>query len=112
MIHEWITFQGKEVSLNTVDHQHLSNVIWYWRLVCGQLYKEGLQELRDRFNGQILPYRPHTDFKSELEFLRYKGYLSPFDESGVAIISFQGNVIGEIRRLPDSLLEVKEETPA
>ena len=33
-VREWFTFQGKKVTLQTIDHQHLSNCYWYLRVIC------------------------------------------------------------------------------
>lgn len=97
---KWITFQGKEVSTETADHQHLSNCIWFAEVFFGIPLPEVQQAIRDRFNGQILPYRPHVDFEDEIKGLRDRGHLSKFDVNGVAVITYGGKTIGEIRRFP------------
>lgn len=58
------------------------------------IYKEQLEQ---RFNGQLLPYRPHVSFKAEIEMLEEKKML--FDDEkhmNKKIIMFGGLEIGEI----------------
>lgn len=97
---KWITFQGKEASTETADHQHLSNCIWFLHVFFHTRNEDIERAIRDRFNGQILPYRPHVDFEMEIEALRMGGHLSEFDVNGVAIITFDGKTIGEVRKFP------------
>lgn len=95
----WKTFQGKEASTDTVDHQHLSNCYWFAMIVLG-VKKEGLevykQAMRERFNGQILPYRPHVDFTYEIDFLKEKRYIQSTDYKTKEEIYFNGILVGEI----------------
>jgi hypothetical protein len=62
---------------------------------------ELLQAIKDRFNGQILPYRPHVDFIQEIEMLEDYGYLGKPFANGVSLITYKGVVIGEVRQFPD-----------
>lgn len=104
---EWTTFQGKKVSTETVDHQHLSNCIWFIEVFwidspMAQAHRQELmQAIKDRFNGQLLPYRPHIDFKEEIYRLREYGYLGKPFSNGVALITYRGVAIGEVRGFPD-----------
>lgn len=95
---EWTTFKGKTVSLKTIDHQHLSNCYWYLKILL-RATKEQLQPLveesKDRFNGQILPYRPHVEFKQEIEMLGAKGLIRRL-KLGKYEIVYHGEIIGEI----------------
>lgn len=102
---EWRTFRGKKVTLQTIDHQHLSNIYWFQRIIWNAPVSElGFvkDELTERFNGQLLPYRPHIDFKMEIDFLREKGMLMPvINESSTMDphkqeIWFNGSCVGEI----------------
>lgn len=95
----WTTFQGKIVSSDTADHQHLSNCYWYWKLVGDSKFdsENFLVPIKERFNGQILPYRPHVDFKYEISALRRKGYLKQGDKFNFKQeIVYNGLIIGEI----------------
>lgn len=67
-----------------MEHQHLSNTIGYLEilLTLGKINKKGSEdymeklqtsivpELEERFNGEILPYKPHYAFEEDL----YKEY--------------------------------------
>lgn len=99
----WLTFKGKKISISTIDHQHLSNCYWYL-LVCQGLPKthrmfKGIREaLADRFNGQLLPYRPHVEFDYEIDTLDRKGFLLITSNPRRTIIVFENEVVGEIIR--------------
>ncbi len=73
----WETFNGNIVTATTIDHQHASNILWYHKIVCGHL--NGLEHIKEiletRFNGQLLPYKPHVKFQGEIEILRKKRML-------------------------------------
>ena len=100
----WTTFKGKEVTLNSIDHQHLGNCYWFSRIlynldVDNDHIKNLIDTMAERFNGQILPYRPHIDFKEEIEMLERGGYLKKQSNYlGVEDydIVFKGVKIGEI----------------
>ena len=95
---KWTTFQGKRVSFKSIDHQHLSNCYWFNRIVRGISDSDlGFvkDELAKRFNGQLMPYRPHIDFVFEITFLKQHNMLvqtNPFKQE----ILFEGHWIGEI----------------
>ena len=99
----WLTFKGKKISISTIDHQHLSNCYWYL-LVCQGLPKthrmfKGIREaLADRFNGQLLPYRPHVEFDYEIDTLDRMGFLLITSNPRRTIIVFENEVVGEIIR--------------
>lgn len=97
---EWKTFKGTMASTETADHQHLSNVIWFSRVLFGELHKEYyepfINAIRDRFNGQLLPYRPHVDFHEEIEALRKRGMLRESEYGNYDIMWHTG---GEPRKI-------------
>lgn len=106
----WTTFKGKKVTFETIDHQHLSNIYWF-RKVCwdDDSFCKTVEFISaERFNGQILPYRPHIDFKEEIGLLRRKGYL--FQKDGGYSIVVNGKEIGEILTERDILNPVKQES--
>ena len=76
----------------------MSNVYWFLRIV-HNTPKEALADIQkkmdERFNGQLLPYRPHVKFEQEIQFLKEKGMLSEIHESHYAII-WNGEIVGEI----------------
>jgi len=93
---EWTTFNGRKVTLWDIDQQHLSNV-YYFNTLIGQQSKNDdfikiLQKVLDeKFNGQLLPYRPHRNFYQEIKILEQMGYLNTNGE-----IHVNGVKIGEI----------------
>lgn len=99
---EWTTFKGKKVTMQTIDHQHLSNCYWFQHVLWGMPVDhphliEIKEVLADRFNGQLLPYRPHIDFKQEIDMLEGRGHLVK-DENDPRLtkIFFEGVNVGEI----------------
>jgi hypothetical protein len=104
----WTTFAGKPVSLDSIDHQHLSNCYWFNRILfevpIGDFHLlRILGELADRFNGQLLPYRPHIEFRWEIRHLRNRGFIrthlledSTTVDNHVEEIWFMGQKVGEI----------------
>ncbi len=108
MSRKWTTFKGKRVSLATIDHQHLSNCYWFNRILFNTPVGDFhlltiLSELAERFNGQLLPYRPHIQFTWEIENLREGGYVHVnytgvelTEKNHVEEIWFMGQRVGEI----------------
>jgi hypothetical protein len=108
---KWNTFQGRPVSLVSIDQQHLSNVYWYMLIVLGTPSSELFQiqeQLDDRFNGQLMPYRPHPAFIHEIQTLNNKGLLHLREESSAGMticdIIYNETVIGEIVTTPGMAL--------
>ena len=80
MIKGWITWDNRLVMLNTIDHQHLSNIYYYINYTLPEYYPQSVKDeiqgiLQKRFKGIILPYKPRPEFKEERIFLLNKGYL-------------------------------------
>lgn len=105
------TFQGKAVRIGDIDHQHLSNMHWYNLIIMERKPTAPVQnELKKRFNGEILPYSPNLDFTSEIQTLESRGYLRWVREKAVTpgipaehapeqvvgIITFRGEEVGRI----------------
>jgi len=67
----FLTFDNRVIKLGDMEHNHLSNCVWY--AICFgyvihlTIY---LAELDRRFNGKILSYMPKKEFKTELEGLK------------------------------------------
>ena len=95
---KWTTFRGKNVDVETIDHQHLSNTYWYCKIFQNASDSSLAHfeiEANKRFNGQLLPYRPHASYRDEIEYLYKKGYLRWINEKK-RIIVYEGFEIGEI----------------
>ena len=71
----WTTFNGRTIPVENLDHQHLSNIYWYHKLVFNTEHLWVLDIIRERFNGQPLPYSPHVDCTPEMNVLEEKGIL-------------------------------------
>ena len=99
----WMTFKGRATSFAETDHQHLSNIYYFNKYVNNQeeFCKLVLDEINWRFNGQLLPYRPHPQFQYEMDILRSKGMFIPTgpDNHVPKILIIEPNtttIIGEI----------------
>jgi len=82
VINNWMTYDGRVVAMENMDHQHMSNIHHFINLIVPQYYSQGVRAeilfwLTKRFNGIILPYHPVPDFKQEKTYLQAKGYLQP-----------------------------------
>lgn len=94
---KWYNFKGKLVDSSKIDHQHLSNMFWYNLIIINNPeVRDKMEEvIAERFNGQLLPYRPHVDFKKEIDYLIRSGFCVPTDFG--CIIRYKGIDVGEIR---------------
>ena len=115
LLEKWQTFDNRMMTLGEMDQQHLSNIYYYYKyvytahiggtclLVPACNLKELIQRvLNHRFNGQLLAYRPHVNFKFEMETLWKMGAIH-----GNNII-IEGKKIGEIITMDDFEKEVLE----
>lgn len=98
MAAEFKTFEGKNVSYDTIDHQHLSNCYWYNKIVLNRNENnyDVLAVLERRFNGELLHYRPKFSFKYEIEFLYFSKIVFPTSDPDRDVIIVDGFEIGEI----------------
>jgi hypothetical protein len=106
------TFKNKVITLGTADHQHLSNMIHYTTHIdesstqnCVDATMVAIEQIHERFNGQVLPYRPHVEFIDEIRVLRKKNMLIDDTTKFRVIIMYDNVEIGEItntclKRLP------------
>ncbi len=102
---KWVTHNGVSVSIDEIDHQHLSNLYWYAEVVCQvPALKEVVDRINVEFGGQYLPYKPKSTFKLEIDFLESRGYLSWKESDGIryADIIYGGHVIGEVCTLSEN----------
>lgn len=94
----WTTFQGRKVKVSEMDHQHLSNIYWYYRVILGPAYRELFESVLDicgvRFNGQVLPYRPHVEFKEERQYLEEHTMIIRDQETQDELVVFNDYIIG------------------
>ena len=97
----WTTFNGRVITPENLDHQHLSNIYWYHKLVFEVDHIWVIDLIRVRFNGQLLPYAPHVDFHHEIQALEQKGFLHWHPTSNgeaitVGTIIYNNQAIGTI----------------
>lgn len=97
----WTTFRGTTLEIGTIDHQHLSNIYWYHKLVHNIEHVWVLDEIRNRFNGQLMPYSPHIDFTPEIHQLEALHILhwhptSHGEAITVGSLIYNGQTIGTI----------------
>lgn len=93
------SFLGTDFTLSSASHQHLSNFFWYKWFCEGAMYPMSIDVLAmreivmDRF-GEILPYHPHPDSKSEMKMLETFS-------TGNKIYSCDGQCVGEFIDIQD-----------
>lgn len=91
---QWETYDGRIVTFNDIDQQHLSNTYWFMKIVWKAkdfMLWQIFEQLEKRFNGQVLNYAPRADFKEEIKYLRDRGMVTSNNE-----IVYNGEVIGRI----------------
>lgn len=97
----WTTFEGVTKTLSTIDHQHISNIYWFMKLVNPDFYDKSTKtliagEIDKRFDGELLPYRPLPRFRGEIESLRRKGYLRERVAGAIVEVVVDGEVVGVV----------------
>lgn len=92
------TFSGEVKDFDKLEHQHLSNIYWFNKILNLFEPQNIITKIEKEFNGEILPYRPHPDFKQEILSLEKKGYLVwRTNEKLIADISYKGKIVGEFK---------------
>jgi len=71
----WNTATGRKIPFNDLDHQHLSNIIWFYELLHNYEFKEMRDLLNQRFDGVLLDFKP-LPIPNELRALHLKGMLT------------------------------------
>jgi len=93
---KFVTFDNRNIDEKDMEHQHLSNRYWFDKIFWRQENTECIRVTKERFNGQLLPYRPCIRFKDEIRNKNKKGMLQAISETYFKIF-YQSNEIGEIR---------------
>ena len=73
----WTTFDGRKIKLSELEHQHLSNILWFNEVF----------NLRNRYNNQV-----HFELGLELE-RRFKGVRLPWKPLPIQYQQGHTNVI-------------------
>lgn len=89
----WTTWYGSKINLSEMSHQHLSNILHYFKLLLGLDVPEIRQELGVRFGGIQLPYHPMISFRQEINALVSKGYTTGENNADIIV---DGKWIGKI----------------
>ena len=93
----YTSFNGRKTNLDEMDHQHLSNIYWFNRIL-NNVLPNRLTLITNitntKFEGVILPYRPHPDFKGEVDRLEYLGLFKWNDQKTEAEIWYEGKLVG------------------
>jgi hypothetical protein len=106
---KWGTADGKVIPIESITHQHLSNIYWYHSVfqdlpgmsikILKDIVCFSQNELEKRFEGSILEWRPIYDY--EINWLKELGMLT----GGTIITDKLGNKIGNI--LTEPIISVK-----
>lgn len=106
---EYTNYKGEKKPLNQIDHQHLSNIYWYNKIVFNRddhYLKFILDQINSRFDSKILPYVPQWQFQAEIEYLDKMGFLNWNKDKTEADVIYQGHVVGRYIT-PERLREIK-----
>lgn len=106
---EYTNYKGDKKSLAELDHQHLSNIYWFNKIIWERddnYLKFILDQIRDRFEGQLLDYIPQWQFKQEIGYLDKMGFLNWNQEHTEADVIYDGHIVGHYI-IPEKLRENK-----
>jgi hypothetical protein len=70
----WHTATGENIPFDKLDHQHLSNIIWYYRLLFNHEHKIMINLLNERFEFKLLDFKP-LPIQGEIRALHLKGLI-------------------------------------
>lgn len=94
---EYTNYKGEKKDLSELDHQHLSNIYWYNKVIFDKndIYLSiVLDQIRDRFDSKLLPYTPQWQFWQEIEYLDKIGAFVWNESRTEADIVYKFKVIG------------------
>ena len=90
-------YKGQTLDFKNLTQEHLSNIYWY-NTICSELGYTTLQfildEINDRFNGELLPYRPQWEFRAEINYLEKTGKFIWNEDRTKADIFHLGQKVG------------------
>ena len=102
----WKTALGETKKFSEIDHQHLSNILWFREILTGanfcncEVQRTLNSELRKRFNGKRLPWKP-LPIPNEIGWIREAAYINQKGEiiGTMKTPSHYGKVIGSIAHI-------------
>lgn len=106
---EYTNYKGEKKSLVELDHQHLSNIYWYNKILWDRddyYLKFILDQINTRFEGKMLPYIPQWQFTHEIDYLDKMGFLNWNQEHTEADVIYDGHTVGHYI-IPEKLREDK-----
>lgn len=99
---EWTSAYGIKTPINELDHQHLSNIIWYGKVFNSftKLITLALMDqIDERFNGVLLPWKP-LPIPFEVSTLRGMRMIDENDN-----IVYNGEIIGDIKHITNDITD-------
>jgi hypothetical protein len=94
---EYKNYKGQTTNFKNVTQDHLSNIYWFNK-ICNRYNDDSLRfildDINERFNGELLPYRPQWQFKAEIEFLEKNGKFVWNEQKNKADIVHHGQIVG------------------
>jgi hypothetical protein len=102
----WKTALGETKKFSEIDHQHLSNILWFREILTGanfcncEVQRTLNSELRKRFDGKRLPWKP-LPIPNEIGWIREAAYINQKGEiiGTMKTPSHYGKVIGSIAHI-------------
>lgn len=102
----WTTFDGRKIKLSEIEHQHLSNILWFNEVFNlrnrynNQVHFELGLELERRFKGVRLPWKP-LPIPDEIDLLKKMGLIRDNGDiiGNKGTLSKEGAVIGNINHI-------------
>ena len=99
-MNKWRTADGREISLDEITHQHASNIIWFYELLCGKEHYLIRTLINEKFNGVVLDFEP-LPIEGEIKALYQKGLIT---HNGVIIKRIEHNkyaIVGSVTHIPN-----------
>lgn len=97
----WGTWDGRTLNVNQLEHQHLSNIYWFNIILRNKVPLFALDELKRRFEHNLLPYRPDIRFDDEITKLEKRGFLIWNTDKTHGVIIFNGTTVGEAHTIEE-----------
>ncbi len=72
---KWRTADGREIELNDLTHQHASNIIWFYELLCNKDHYLIRTLINEKFNGVVLDFKP-LPIEGEIKALHEGGFIT------------------------------------
>lgn len=101
----WTTYHGETKRFSQIDHQHLSNILWFREILtganlCNCEVQRALNSELKKFGGNRLPWKP-LPIPQEIEWIRGAAYINQKGEiiGTMKTPSHYGKVIGSVAHI-------------